>query len=137
MAYVIAALIVVGAGSFYGGMKYQSSITPAVSPRAGGAMGANGGRGFRGMGGANGGAFFNGDVLSTDGNSLTLKLGNGGSKIVLYTTSTRVGKIASGSMTDLTPGTSVSVNGTANADGSVTADMIQIRPAPVATSTRP
>ncbi len=140
MVGCVIALVLVGGGSFYGGMKYQTSKTPTVASRAGvfanGAGGRMGGLPGRGMGGANGAGFLAGEVVSKDASSLTLKLSDGGSKIVLYTSSTRIGKTTEGTINDLTNGTTVTVNGTANQGGSVTADMIQIRPAGAATSTR-
>lgn len=80
-----------------------------------------------------------GSITAKDANTITLSLGgsnasstNGtasGSRIVIYDPSTQVEKTVSGSMSDLTVGTSVLVNGSANADGSITAQSIQIRPA--------
>lgn len=86
-----------------------------------------------------GGAVF-GRIVAKDANSMTVQLIEGpnasstnsgatGSKIVLYDNSTQVEKNVSGSTSDLAIGTNVIVNGTANSDGSITAQSIQIRPA--------
>ncbi len=69
-----------------------------------------------------------GEVLTKDANSLTLKLRDGGSRIVFYSTSTRVSKMADGMIGDVATGVTVTVNGATNQDGSVTAEMIQLRP---------
>lgn len=134
--YLIGAIavVLVGGASFYGGMQYQKS--------QGGASGAGqtafgGGPGGRvrgaggpggGIGGRNGGGFVGGEVLSKDDKSITIKMRDGGSKIVFYTTSTTAEKFVTGAMSDIVVGQQVSVNGAANPDGSVTAQSIQVRP---------
>lgn len=132
IASILVTAVVVGGGGFYGGMKYAEAHPVATNARlANGAQGfrgaAGGGQG-RGAGGANAG-FASGSVLSKDANTITLKLRDGGSKLVLYATSTRIGKMTDGSLNDLVPGTEVTVMGAANQDGSVTASQVQIRPA--------
>lgn len=78
-----------------------------------------------------------GEILSNDGTSITIKMADGSTKIVLVSPSTQVMKMAAGSLSDLSTGTNVSVVGSANSDGSVTATSVQIRPAGFATTTRP
>ena len=80
-----------------------------------------------------------GIVSAKDQDSITVSLGgpgatstNGnarGSRIVLVNGATQVGKFVQGSIDDLSIGQSVTANGTANSDGSITATQIQIRPA--------
>lgn len=131
---IILALAVVGGGCFYGGMRYGqnqqialfASQRQARGQQFGGGRGGAGGTG--GAGGANGG-FVSGDILSKDDKSMTLKTRDGGSKIIFYSATTTVVKSVSGASSDLTVGESVSVNGSANQDGSVSAQSIQIRPA--------
>lgn len=128
---VIITVIVVGGGSFYGGMKYGQSKAAAaqtqqLAARQQGA-GANGAFGARRNGGATG-SFVNGSILSKDDKSVTIQLQGGGSKIVLLSGSTTIGKSTDGTVADLEVGKTVTITGSANSDGSMTAQSIQIRP---------
>lgn len=129
-------VLVVGGGAFYGGMVYGQShgasramgpagfanLTPDQRQARGAQFGA--GTGARGAGG-----FSTGEVLSKDDKSFTLKLTDGGSKIIFFATSTSVMKSSAGSLADVVIGEQVSVNGTPNSDGSLNAQGVQIRPA--------
>ena len=118
-------LIVVGGGAFYGGMEYSISKNSSVSvSRGNGNMfrGARGGAGVRA-----GSEFVSGEIIAKDDKSLTVKLRDGGSKIVFFSTSTDVGESVSGNIDDLKVGGNITVNGEANPDGSITGRMIQIR----------
>lgn len=135
IAGLVVLVLVVGGGAFYGGMQYaahQSTATSAAATAAAG--GARGGAGRRAGGfgagagaGALGGGMLNGSIVSNDGQSLTLQSGAGGSKVVFYATSTRIAKTVDATQADLAEGANVSVVGTTNSDGSVTASMIQLR----------
>ena len=121
----IVILLIFGAISFYFGMNYGKSQATATvtSARAGFASRA-------GRGSANGGGFTSGTIISSDSSSITLQLpNNGGSAIIFYSNATQISKFAAGTAADLATGTSVSVTGTTNSDGSITAQSIQIRPA--------
>jgi hypothetical protein len=122
---LIIILATVGGGSFYGGMVYGKSNNKRFNFEGIGAP--------TGMGGGNnitnrqGGS--TGEIISKDEQSITIKLIDGGSKIIFVSDSVEVNKYAAGSIADLQVGENVMVQGTANSDGSVTAKTIQIRPA--------
>jgi hypothetical protein len=126
---ILGALVLVIV-AFYGGMKYgQSATVAAGGPGARNFSGMTAARGTRG-GNFGGGA--TGQIVSIDSTSITLSIpGGSGSRNVFYTAATPVMKSVTGTASDLKVGETVSVNGTANSDGSVTAQSIQLRPAPV------
>jgi len=121
----IVVLIVVAGGSFYGGMKYQASKKPSAASfgqfRNGAGVNARTGQ-------AVGAGAIMGQVLSIDNQSMTVQMRDGSSKVVILSSSTGVSKQASGAIGDVKIGNEVSVIGTTNTDGSVTAQTIQIRP---------
>jgi hypothetical protein len=122
----IVVLLVVGCGAFYGGVIYGKSKNAGPS-FAGGNFLSGTKTGQPGVGG-NGGGGASGEIVSKDGNSITLKTQNGGSKIIFYSSTTQISKSTSGTIDDLAAGTNVSITGTAGSDGSITAKSIQIRP---------
>ena len=143
---VVAIVVIVGAGAFYGGMQYGANKAKAtqVANRGNFGSGANGGQrsGVGAQGGQNGGGqrmnggvsgasggFVNGSIISKDDKSITVKSQDGSSKIIFFSDSTTVGKTVDGSASDLSAGQQVMVNGKANSDGSIAAQNIQIRPA--------
>jgi len=114
------------AASVYGGTLYaKSKIATVQSPQA--RMGANGSRNFLGgQAGRSQQGLASGEVLAFDGQSLSLKL-SGGSKVVFTSASTTVTRMTEAQLIDITAGANVTVNGVTNADGSITAQFIQIR----------
>lgn len=130
--YVLIAVIaiVVGIVAFFGGMKYQESKAGSgnfarqfqnmMGNRQGGQNGQN-----RFMGG---GRPVVGEILSVDDKSITVKLQDDSSKIVLLSDKTAINKATEASKTDLKVGERVLVAGTENSDGSVTAVNIQLNP---------
>ncbi|MFA7208830.1 MAG: hypothetical protein WC120_00945 [Parcubacteria group bacterium] len=137
----IVAVIAVGAGAFYGGTAYEKNSLSSQGllrnsnpsqfgnrggqqpgqPRQSGAMGSNGtGRG---------GDLVTGQIISKDDKSITVKSQDGSSKIVFFSDSTAIGKATQGSSADLAVGENVLANGKSSADGSLSAQNIQIRPA--------
>lgn len=134
-------VIIVGAGSFFGGMKIGEGNKPNTF----------GNRNFQSMTdaqrqqlaqqnptgriGQNGFGGTAGEVLSKDDKSITVKIPSGGSKIILYSNTTIIGKATTATINDIQVGQTISVNGTTNTDGSVSARSIQIQPATTATKT--
>lgn len=120
---IIVVAIVVGAGAFYAGMKYQSSKR---SLYAGGFQGQQS-SGYRQRFGQAGGTV-RGQILSISDDSITVKLTDGSTKIIVLSDTTSYVKSASGAKSDLIVGDSIMAFGTQNSDGSVTAQNIQLNP---------
>jgi hypothetical protein len=121
---IIAILvIVVGVGGFFAGMKYQQSKRPAFSRQFDGQQGMRTGQGNR-----QGFRPVNGEIISNDDKSITVKLQDGSSKIVLISDKTSINKAADATKDDLKNGEKVMVFGQENSDGSVTAQNIQLNP---------
>lgn len=125
----VILVVIVGGGAFLGGMKYQQSKQPTFSRQAIDGQGQVQGQRGRVMG-ANRGGFqpVNGDIVSSDSNSITVKMADGSSKIVLFSDKTMINKADQVTKDDLKIGVKVAVFGQTNTDGSVTASNIQIKP---------
>lgn len=138
---IIIVAVVVGGGAFFAGMKYGQSkaprgfsqadlqgmrdLSPAERQQRLQQMGGGSGRM---AGGQIGSGSANGEIIAKDEKSITVKLRDGGSKIVFFASSTEVGKFMDGTSNDLEIGKTVVVNGTAGQDGSIIAKSIQLRP---------
>lgn len=119
----IVGLLLLG-GGFFAGMKYQQTKRPeGLRQFAGGPGGGQGGNGTRA-----GFRPISGEVIKADDTSITVKMQDGSSKIVLLTGTTTINKAETGKKEDLAVGTQVAAFGSDNADGSVTAQNIQINP---------
>lgn len=128
---VIAVIgaVVIGGGSFYAGTKVAGNDSrPGFAQ-----MGQNGQMrsapnatgGMQGRPGAMG-AGTAGEVIAKDDTSITVKLQDGGSKIVFFTPTTPVTKTVPASTADVAVGEQVLVTGSTNADGSVLAQSIRV-----------
>ena len=128
---VIVALLVGGAGGYFF-RNYQMSKARG-NFAAGGANGAQrfvagGARGTGATNGAMRGGAVTGSILSMDDKSVTVKMQDGSTKIVLFSGSTTYSNTVSATKTDLKVGGEVAVFGATNSDGSVTATNVQINP---------
>jgi hypothetical protein len=133
---IILVLVGLGAG-FFGGYQYRNYRL--TQTRAGFTTGGTGGtsgtfqrftgtRTATGTGARAGGGAVTGSILSIDTNSMTVKMADGSTKIVILSGSTTYSNTAAASQSDLTTGSNVMVLGTSNSDGSVTATNVQINP---------
>lgn len=100
--------------------------SPAQAPGASGNFARNGGAAGGMM---RGGGFLSGTVATKDSESITVNTRDGSSHVVLVTPATNVSKSVSGAMSDISIGSEVIVSGAANGDGSLSANLIQLRPA--------
>lgn len=122
-------VILVSAGSFYGGMKYQQTTTPAFSGQPGQGFGMRQNMNGETPTGSTGMMRpIAGEIISADANSITVETEDGSSKIVIISSKTNINKAETVTVEELKKGTTVSVFGSANEDGSVTAQNIQLNP---------
>ena len=139
---LVAGFIVVALIAFYAGTAYSKSksATPQNGNQA--SFGGQGGQFGQGRGMRAGGGNVFGQIITKDANSITVEIKTPtgpnnattastgtGSKIVFYTGTTTISKTTDGTIDDLTVGKNITVQGTANPDGSVNAQSISLRPA--------
>ena len=121
----IVLVLVVGGGAFFAGMKYQqgkqnfSRQLTGQGQRIGQGQIQGNRAGFRPV---------SGEIISSDEKSITVKLQDGSSKIILLTDKTEINKASEATKDDLKTGEKVAVFGMENSDGSVTAQNIQLNP---------
>lgn len=115
---IFIAFIALGAG-FGGGFAFKNY---QISKTRANFMGVRTGQ-FREMGGAT-----IGTILSMDDKSVTVKLTDGSTKIVIFADSTTYSNTAVAFKSDLKTGVNVTVFGIPNSDGSLTAKNIQLNP---------
>jgi len=118
--HIIWAVIVVVA--LVGGIFYGKSSAPS-STASRGSYASSTRSGFSRAGGG----FVAGQIISVDSSSMMVSLANGSSQVVFYSNSTQVMKPTIVPASTLTTGTRVMIGGTANSDGSLTAQSIQVQ----------
>lgn len=132
---MLAIAILVGLVGFYTGTLYQKNQNPRFGFNGENMMGNTrrfddgGRRGMMNSGGRNGG--FRpvvGQILSQDDKSITVKMTDGSSRIILLSDTTDINKAETVDKNALTVGQTVRVFGIVNSDGSVTAQDIQLNP---------
>lgn len=69
-----------------------------------------------------------GEIIGRDDTTVTVKLPDDSSKIIILTDSTKINKSETGSAEDLSEGAQVTISGQANSDGSLTAQNILVNP---------
>ena len=121
VSFVVVALLL---GYGIGYLTHPTAAQPQNMRGSFTGAGANGG-----MRGAAGNGFLSGTIASKDSGSITLNTRDGSSHVVLVTPNTSVSKSVSGTLSDVVVGTTVIISGTTNSDGSVSASLIQLRPA--------
>ncbi len=123
---MLVTAIVIGGAAFYGGLQYGKSQSLAAAGAGGSGRGGN----FAGrQRGGNGGNFIGGQIVGKDDKSITVQSMDGSSKIIFFSDTTKIMKAVDGTLADLAAGKQVSINGTQNPDGSITAQSIQLRTA--------
>lgn len=135
---MVILIIAVAIGSFFGGTKYQQRknvsnfrqqmISGNNFPQGMGRNAINNDS-IKNRGQAPGFRQTIGEIISIDDKTITVKLADGGSKIVLISETTKINQSVTATKTDLTVGTKIMVNGETNSDGSITSRNIEINPA--------
>jgi hypothetical protein len=124
----IVSVVTLGVLGFFGGMQYQKS--QATKNPQGINQGLPGGPNQPRRTGAQRNAMvgrpISGEITSLDDKTITVKTQNGDSKIVVYSTSTKVNKTAEGVISDLAVGEQVMVLGQESSDGTLTAQSISL-----------
>jgi hypothetical protein len=116
----IIIILAVGVACFYGGIQYQkNSMKPSKFGQFQNMPARDGNQ--RRVGGP-----VSGEILSIDEKTMTVKMQDGSSKIVVYSSSTKVNKNTEGSISDLSVGEQVMVMGTETSDGTIIAQILSV-----------
>ena len=121
---IIAIIIGLGGGFFIGKSYQAGQASGNLSQFQNGQRTANLTSGQARMGGRQ----TIGEIISQDDKSITVKLSDGSTKIILLSDKTSIVEATAASTTALAVGKTIGVFGTTNADGSVTAQNIQLNP---------
>lgn len=128
---VILICLAIGGAAFYGGTLMNKKPAFANNPGqfAGMTGRNNNATGRAGMTGrAANSSMINGEILKIDDKSVTIKLNDGGSKIVYLSSDTIISKFTEAEKKDLEIGKSVTVSAKTDTSGNQTAQSIQLRP---------
>ena len=120
---VAMLVLMVGGGGFWTGMKYQQRKQPSTDFQFRGAAGRQNLPGAQTRAGAE---VVRGEIIAQDETSITVKLPDESSKLVLISEKTTINKATEGSVADLETGEQVMVFGQVNSDGSISATNIQL-----------
>lgn len=122
---IIIVALLTTVGGFFAGVKYQQSKQPSrANFRMMGEAGENLPR--NNLGSDN--QMIRGEIINQDSESVTVKLTDDSSKIILISDETKINKASEGSTDDLKTGEQIMIFGKQNSDGSVSADQIQLNP---------
>ncbi|MDD5073939.1 MAG: hypothetical protein PHR64_03015 [Candidatus Shapirobacteria bacterium] len=120
---IIVVAIGIGGLAFWGGVQYQKK--QVGNPQFG--QFSDRVREMPVRNGASGlGQVINGQIISAEDETITLKTQEGNTKIVIYANSTLINKTSQGSFEDLKVGEQIMVVGSEDASGMITAQNISI-----------
>lgn len=133
---MIVLVVVFTAVGFYGGMKYQQNKPQSFIGQFNNRQGGLRNYQLRNSTGTMRNTGINredfrpvaGEIISADDKSITVKLQDESSKIVLINYKTQINKAEIVNKSELKVGEKVSVFGSENSDGSVTAQNVQLNP---------
>ena len=131
MIVFAGTVLIVGALSFWGGTKYAPGALSGKDDFQNARGNFAGNTTFKNGGGQqtlsnNQVRPLTGEIISNDEGSLTLKLGDGGSKTVFLPESTKITKSVEGGIVDLTEGINIVVSGKEDASGNYSASSVQV-----------
>lgn len=127
------SVVVAGTAGFFIGKNTVGDFRSRMGSNfpSGNNYGKNMAGNFNGSGNTGGrtkdSSMISGEVISKDDSGFVMKLRDGGSKIVIAGDGLSVSKSVSGTISDISVGTTVFVTGSANADGSIEAKSADIR----------
>jgi hypothetical protein len=127
LVVTIIVAVIVGGAAFFGGMQYQKSQRGNFEMNSfrGPFTGTNQKMGTGTQRSAVGLRPVGGEIVSIDNNTITVKTQDGSSKIVIYSTSTKVNKTTEGSKSDLKVGETIMAIGS-ESSGAITAQSISV-----------
>lgn len=121
----IALMLATGIAGFFVRTKYQESKMPGFMVNVPAGFGDRNNQ-FPQRNGNNGLRPVSGEIIDAGGNSITVKLSDETSKIIILTDASSIKKTEDGTTDDLSEGVEVTIFGEENSDGSITAQNIQI-----------